>query len=367
MDITRDYDRKLILEDGEEYFGYGFGGNAERVCELVFNTGMVAYQEILSDSSYTDQAVLMTYPLIGGYGITEEDYEMPTPTLGALIVGEYNDRPSNFRCVKTLAEVLEENNIPGIEGFDTRRLCRSIRDKGSRRVLITGIDTTVEEGLEIIKNTPVSHDAVSRVSCKKRWYGRTPDHLYNVVVIDCGVRPSFVRGLRDRGCNVTIVPYNTDAKTVLSMKPDGVFISNGPGDPKDVPEVVETIKALRGRLPIFGVDLGHLLIALAYGASVYKLPFGHRGGNHPVKNLQDGKIESVTQSHSYTVCADSVAKTHLTVTHINLLDNTVEGLACVSDRVFSVQYQPNSAPGKHDGSYLYDQFLAWMKEEKTNA
>ncbi len=360
-------DRKIILEDGSEYLGYGFGSNTDRVCEIVFNTSMVGYQEIVSDPSYTDQMVVMTYPLIGNYGITDDDFETKIPSLGGLIVYDYNDMPSNFRYTKTLSELLEEYGIPGISGVDTRKITRSIRDLGSRRVLITSAETSLKEGLDIIKNTPVPHDQVSRVSCKKRWYSRTADHKYNVVAIDCGIKLNIIRCLNECGCNVTVVPYNTTAKEIEFMKPDGIFLSNGPGDPEDVVEVIETVKALKGKYPIFGICLGHQMIALSYGAKTYKLKFGHRGGNHPVKNILTGKVEVTSQNHSYAVDTDSVEGTGLQVTHINLLDQTVEGLECEKDRVFSVQYHPESAPGPQDSKYLFDKFIRIMEEVKVHA
>ena len=365
--MVEQFDRKLILETGEEYYGHGFGAAEQRVCEIVFNTSMVGYQEIISDPSYTYQAVVMTYPLIGNYGICDDDYESRTPSIGALIVREYNDQPSNFRYTHTLGEVLEENHIPTIPGIDTRKLTRSIRDLGSRRVLITGADTPLEEGLRIIAETPVPHDAVPLVSCRKRWYSRTANHRYNVVAVDCGIKLNIIRCLNARGCNVTVVPYDTPAEVIERMDPDGVFLSNGPGDPEDVAPVIQLVRALRGRYPIFGICLGHQMIALAAGAKTYKLKFGHRGGNHPVRNLRTGRIEITSQNHSYAVDAQSVAGTGLEITHVNLLDGTVEGLACPADRLFSVQYQPESAPGPQDSAYLFDQFVAMMKEAKTHA
>ena len=365
--MAREYDRKIILENGEEYYGYGFGEKTERVCEIVFNTSMVGYQEIVSDPSYTYQMVVMTYPLIGNYGIADDDFETKIPTIGGLIVREYNDNPSNFRYTKTLSEILEENHIPGISGVDTRKITRSIRNYGSRRVLITDVDTTLEQGLEIIKNTPVPHDAVSKVSCKKRWYSRTSNHKFNVVAVDCGIKLNIIRSLNARGCNVTVVPYNTSAEDILNMKPDGIFLSNGPGDPEDVTPVIELVKNLRGKKPIFGICLGHQMISLAYGAKTYKLKFGHRGGNHPVKNLETNKIEITSQNHSYAVDLDSINGTGLVATHINLLDNTVEGVECKADKVFSVQYHPESAPGPQDSAYLFDKFIENMMEDKENA
>lgn len=365
--MLRQKDRKIVLEDGSFYEGYGFGDNCDAVCEIVFNTSMVGYQEIISDPSYTYQAVVMTYPLIGNYGITDEDFETKSPTIGGLIVREYNDFPSNFRYTKTLSETMEENHIPGISGIDTRKLTRSIRDLGSRRVCITSIDTPNEKALEIIKNTPVPKDAVSRVSCRKKWYSRTSNPKYNVVAIDCGIKLNIIRSLNQIGCNVTIVPWNTSAEDIRMMKPDGLFISNGPGDPEDVQPVIETVKELKGKLPIFGICLGHQMISLAYGAKTYKLKFGHRGGNHPVKNLETGKLEITSQNHSYAVASESVEGTGLKVTHINLLDNTVEGVECREDKVFSVQYHPESAPGPQDSKYLFGKFIDIMKEAKDNA
>lgn len=357
-DIKR---KKLVLEDGAEYIGVGFGYDCERVCEVVFNTSVVGYQEIISDPSYTDQAVVMTYPLIGNYGIADEDYETRVPTIGALIVREYNDLPSNFRYTKTLSEVMEEYKIPGLSGIDTRKLARSIRDLGSRRGIITDADTPTNAAVEKIAATPVPHDAVSRVSCKKRWYSRTANAKYNVVAIDCGIKLNIVRSLNARGCNVTVMPYNTPADEVIKCKPDGIFLSNGPGDPEDVTPVIELVRALRGRYPIFGICLGHQIISLAAGAETYKLKFGHRGGNHPVKNLETGKIEITSQNHSYAVREESLAGTGLTVTHINILDNTVEGVRDDGGKMFSVQYHPESAPGPQDSAYLFDRFITLME------
>ncbi len=366
--MERKFDRKLILEDGSEYLGYSFGTVCDRVCEIVFNTSMVGYQEIMSDPSYTDQAVVMTYPLIGNYGITDEDYETRNPTIGALICREYNENsPSNFRCTKTLSDWMEENRIPGVFGLDSRKLTRSIRDYGSRRVLLTSPDTPTEEGLRVIAETPVPHDAVSRVSCKKVWYSRTQNVRYNVVAVDCGIKLNIIRSLNRRGCNVTVVPYNTPAEDIVKMKPSGIFLSNGPGNPEDVPEVVELVRTLRGRYPIFGICLGHQLISLAYGAKTYKLKFGHRGGNHPVMDLATGKIEITSQNHSYAVRSESVRGTGLHVTHENLLDHTVEGVACPGERVFSVQYHPESAPGPQDSAYLFDRFIDMMREGTRRA
>lgn len=360
----KEFNKKIVLEDGEEYLGYGFGANVESICEIVFNTSMVGYQEIVSDPSYTYQMVVMTYPLIGNYGITDDDYETAKPSIGGLVVREYNDHPSNFRYTKTLSEYLEENNIPGIYGIDTRKITRSIRDKGSRKVIITDISTTKEEAMEKMKNYQIPKDAVSKVSCKKKWYARTANAKYNVVAVDCGIKLNIVRSLNRRKCNVTVVPYNTTAEEVISLKPDGVFLSNGPGDPEDVKEVIKLVKELKGKYPIFGICLGHQMISLAYGAKTYKLKFGHRGGNHPVLNLKTDKIEITSQNHSYAVDEESLKSTKLEPTHKNILDNTIEGVECKKDRIFSVQYHPESAPGPQDSGYLLDKFINIMKGEE---
>ena len=358
----KEFNKKIVLEDGEEYLGYGFGADKEAICEIVFNTSMVGYQEIVSDPSYTYQMVVMTYPLIGNYGITDEDYETKQPTIGGMVVREYNDLPSNFRYTKTLSEYLEENDIPGIYGIDTRKLTRSIRDKGSRKVIITDITTSKEEALKKLNAYDIPKDAVSKVSCKKKWYSRTANYKYNVVAVDCGIKLNIIRSLNKRGCNVTIVPYNTTAKEIESLKPDGVFLSNGPGDPEDVKEVIKLVKELKGKYPIFGICLGHQMISLAYGAKTYKLKFGHRGGNHPVLNLETDKIEITSQNHSYAVDEKSLEKTDLVPTHKNILDNTIEGVECKKDKVFSVQYHPESAPGPQDSGYLFDKFIKIMGE-----
>ena len=368
--------RKLILEDGSVYEGYGFGDDSERVLELVFNTSMVGYQEIISDPSYTDQAVVMTYPLIGNYGINEEDYESQTPTIGGLVVREYNDDPSNFRCSHTLNEVMIKYEIVGICGVDTRQITRKLRDKGSMKAMITDIEVNNDEALGILNMVELSHNAVSRVTSKSIWKADMvspiprpsllAERKLHVVAIDCGMKQNILRSLLGKGLKVTVVPYDTDVETIEALKPDGIFISNGPGDPEDAVPVIEAIRELKGRYPIFGICLGHQILSLAYGARTYKLKFGHRGGNHPVKNLNTGKIEITSQNHSYAVDADSIASTSLEVTHINLLDNTIEGVCCTRDRAFGVQYHPESCPGHQDSDYLFGQFIDNMKRGCVN-
>ncbi len=361
----RPFTKKIVLENGLEFYGYGFGADRDAINEIVFNTSMVGYQEILSDPSYTDQMVVMTYPLIGNYGTAEEDYETKFPTIGGMIVREYNDTPSNFRYTKTLNEVFEEHNIPAIEGIDTRMLTRIIRDEGSQRVLITDINTPKEEALARIAAEPIPTDAVARVSCKKRWFSRTANHSFDVVAIDCGIKYNIIRKFNEKGCNVTVVPFDTPYEEILELQPDGVFLSNGPGDPENVEPVISLVKQLRGKLPIFGICMGHQMVCLAFGAKTFKLKFGHRGGNHPVKCLENGKVEITAQNHSYAVDSESLAATPLNLTHINLLDNTAEGVESKEDKIFSVQYHPESAPGPQDSAYLFDKFIKMMEDNQN--
>lgn len=360
------FDRKIVFENGDEYYGYSFGAVADRVCEIVFNSSVVGYQEIISDLSYANQMVVMTYPLIGNYGVTDEDFEAKVPAVGAIVARDYNDMPSNFRYTKTLSEFMEENDIPGIYGVDTRKLTRSIRDLGTRKALITSADTAKEDAVKILASVDIPANTVEKVSCKKRWYSRTTSHKYNIVAIDCGIKLSIIRSLNAAGCNVTVVPYNTSAEEIDFMKPDGVFVSNGPGNPAECTEVIETVKKLIGKYPIFGIAMGHQIISLAYGATIDKMKVGHRGG-YPVRNLETGKIECTSQNHGYVVNEESLKGTSLTVTHVNVVDGSVEGVCNKADRVFSVQYNPESAPGPQDSGYLFEEFIKMIKEARDNA
>ena len=364
--------RKIILEDGREFYGDGFGSLEDKVCEIVFNTSMTGYQEILSDPSYTDQAVVMTYPLIGNYGMAADDYETRMPSVSAMIVRHYNEEPSNFRSEQSLGQVMEACGIAGISGVDTRELTRSIRDFGTRKALITDADTPAPWGLALLRDHPLPTDAVSRVSCReKQFYYHAEDiagegdflrqkNSRHIVAVDCGMKRNIVRSLLRRGCEVTVVPWNTTAEEIRALRPDGILISNGPGNPEDVPETIETVRTLLGTVPVFGICLGHQILSLAYGAKTYKLKFGHRGGNHSVRDLETGRIEITSQNHSYAVREESLGDTPLRATHINLLDRTIEGVSCPGDRAFGVQYHPESAPGPRDNGYLFDRFLALL-------
>ena len=354
--------RRVITEDGMLYEGEAFGGDGERVLELVFNTSMTGYQEILSDPSYTDQAVVMTYPLIGNYGMAPEDYESMPPRMGALIVREYNDEPSNFRSMETLGAAMKRFGIPGVQGIDTRALVRRIRDLGSMKVLITDCMITAQEGRAFLAKTQLPRDEVRQVSTKTMRIAPAFPARLRIAAIDCGMKENIIRSFNTRGVTVYALPYTAGPEEILSLAPDGLFISNGPGDPEDVPETIGTVRALIGRLPIFGICLGHQILSLAYGAKTYKLKFGHRGGNHPVKELATGKVTMTAQNHSYAVSLDGLAETGLTVTHMNLLDHTVEGVQCAADRAFSVQYHPEAGPGPHDGEALFDRFVHLMEE-----
>ncbi len=356
--------RKLVLSTGQSFVGDSFGAVRDAVCEIVFNTSMVGYQEILSDPSYTDQAVVMTYPLIGNYGTAEDDYESKVPTIGAMIVRHYNEIPSNFRSTAPLGSVMERFDIPGLCGVDTRAITRLIRDYGSQKVLLTGAEVPTEECLARLNDTELPRDAVARVSCPWMEVHPVSSPRFHVAAIDCGMKKSIVTSLNRLGCSVTVLPYDTPAAQIEALRPDGVFLSNGPGDPEDVPAAIETVRTLLGEYPIFGICLGHQILSLAYGAKTYKLKFGHRGGNHPVRAVDTGKIEITSQNHSYAVDARSLSATPLRVTHVNLLDGTIEGVRCERDEAFSVQYHPESAPGPQDSAYLFGQFLDGMERRR---
>ncbi|UFJ41966.1 glutamine-hydrolyzing carbamoyl-phosphate synthase small subunit [Brevibacillus humidisoli] len=353
---------RLLLEDGTECVGTALGAASEQFGEVVFNTGLTGYQEVLSDPSYCGQIVVMTYPLIGNYGINRDDFEAVRPFIHGFVVREHCDLPSNWRSASTLDELLREYEIPGIAGVDTRMLTRKIRHHGTLRGLITTADTPADELIHQIRRTPLLTDQVSRVSTKSVF--SCPGNGPRVVLVDFGSKHGILRELTKRGCDVVVVPYDVTAEEIRRIRPDGVLLSNGPGDPKDVPEAIHMIRDLLGEYPLFGICLGHQLFALASGANTEKMKFGHRGGNHPVKELTSGRTYITSQNHGYAVTSESIVGTGLEITHIALNDGTIEGLRDLNRRAFSVQYHPEAAPGPYDSGYLFDQFLELIASTK---
>ena len=350
------FTKKIVLESGREFYGYGFGADREATGEIVFNTSMVGYQEILSDPSYTDQMVVMTYPLIGNYGMADEDYETKTPTIGGMIVREYNDSPSNFRYTKTLNEVFEEHDIPAIWGVDTRTLTRIIRNEGTQKVIITGADTPLEEALRKVREYALPHDMVSRVSCKKRWMSRVPNHKYDVVAVDCGIKYNIIRQLNRVGCNVTVVPFDSTLEEIMAFRPDGVVLSNGPGNPQDVTPVIELVRQLRGKLPIFGICMGNQLLSKAGGAEIYKLKYGHRSHNQPVRMVGTERCFITSQNHGYAVDSNTLGADWEPL-FVNMNDGSNEGIRHKRNPWFSAQFHPEAASGPTDTEFLFDEFV----------
>lgn len=358
--------RMLVLSDGRVFYGEGFGSTENKIAELVFNTSMVGYQEILSDPSYCGQMVVMSYPLIGNYGLADEDYESKGIYLSAMVVREYNDLPSNFRYTKTLAEAMTDAGVAGIEGVDTREIVGIIRDEGAMKAGIFDADLNVCECVKEVNDFVLSERPVEIVSSKKIWYARTRNPQFTVVAVDCGIKYNIIRKFNQYGCNVVVVPYNTAYEEILKLKPDGLFISNGPGDPAKMTEVIDTVNRTKGKLPIFGICLGHQIIGLSYGATTYKMKFGHRGANHPVKNLDTGKVEITSQNHSYAIYTKSLEGKDIKLSHVNLLDGEAEGMIDRKNHVISMQYHPESAAGPEDSVYLFELFISFMKEAGGN-
>jgi carbamoyl-phosphate synthase small subunit len=364
----------LLLEDGTFFEGQAFGAAGQRCGEVVFNTSMSGYQEILTDPSYHEQIVTMTYPLIGNYGTNPEDWESRQLFAAGFVVKENCPYPSNWRNGATLDEYLKKSGVVGIAGLDTRKLVRHIRTQGAMRGIISSTETEAKKLAQKLQEYPglVGRDIVQDVTVDKPYEWKegvvnvlSPDRSvpapkYKIVALDFGIKQNILRLLVSHGCQVTVVPAQTTAQSILARKPDGVFLSNGPGDPAAVTYAVETVKALLGKVPIFGICLGHQILALALGGRTYKLKFGHRGANHPVKNLDTGRIEITSQNHGFCVDLDSLAGKDVDLTHMNLNDNTLEGLRCDTLKAFSVQYHPEASPGPHDSRYLFESFLQLM-------
>ncbi|MDF2606695.1 MAG: carbamoyl phosphate synthase small subunit [Bacillales bacterium] len=355
--------RYLILEDGTVFVGKAFGGECDQAGEVVFNTGMTGYQEILSDPSYCSQIVVLTYPLIGNYGINRDDFESIVPSIHGLIVKEACDFPSNFRKQMTLDEYLRLRNVPGISGVDTRKLTKLIREHGTLKGKICSGKVNIDKEIMNLRKMNLPCDQVSKVSAKDPY--ASPGRGNRVVLVDFGMKHGILRELNKRDCDVIVVPYNTSAEEILALQPDGVMLSNGPGDPKVVTSAITMIQKLLGIVPIFGICLGHQLFALACGANTEKMKFGHRGSNHPVKDLATGKVHITSQNHGYTVEEKSIISTELVVTHIAVNDKTIEGLKHKSFPAFTVQYHPEASPGPEDSNVLFDDFIRLIDKHKV--
>ncbi|MFO7598820.1 MAG: glutamine-hydrolyzing carbamoyl-phosphate synthase small subunit [Candidatus Desulfacyla sp.] len=370
----------LALEDGTLFHGRSFTGHCEAVGEVVFNTSMSGYQEILTDPSYCGQMVTMTYPLIGSYGVNHEDVESDRIQVRALLVKEYQEYPSNYRSKKCLADYLEEAGIPGIQGIDTRALTRHIRARGAMKAALSTRDLDPDSLVEKARLSPdmTGLDLAKAVTCREpmlwqdsrlspiatglegfQWpEGRGP---LRIAAMDYGIKYNILRSLEQRGCTVLVLPADTDSNTIDRLAPDGLFLSNGPGDPAPVTYAVDMIRDQMGRRPIFGICLGHQLIGLALGGKTFKLKFGHHGANQPVKDLATGRVEITAQNHGFCVDMDSLKDPDIEITHVNLNDNTVEGLRHRELPLFCVQYHPEAAPGPHDAGYLFDRFVEMVK------
>jgi carbamoyl-phosphate synthase small subunit len=366
----------LLLEDGSVFEGKSFGAKGTKCGEVVFNTSMTGYQEILTDPSYNEQIITMTYPLIGNYGTNKADIESKKVFAKGFIVKENCDYPSNWRNKGSLSDYLKKSNVVGLEGIDTRKLVKHIRTEGAMRGIISSTEFGIKNLAKNLQEYPglVGRDIVKNVTVRESYawdqgvidvlnnQQKKPKTKYKVIAFDFGIKRNILRLLCSCGCDVCVVPAKTTAKEVLAQKPDGVFLSNGPGDPAPVGYAIETTKKLLGKLPVFGICLGHQILALALGGKTYKLKFGHRGANHPVKHLKTGKIEITSQNHGFCVDMDSLKNRDVELTHINLNDNTLEGLRCDKLAAFSVQYHPEASPGPHDSYYLFEMFMKLMNQ-----
>jgi len=368
----------LVLEDGSAFEGFAFAGAGETMGEVVFNTGMTGYQEVITDPSYKGQIVTMTYPLVGNYGINDEDMESAGIHLEGFIVKEYQPNPSNWRMRQSLKSFLEDHGKIGLEGIDTRALTRRLRLSGSMKGIISTETKNISELLAKVEAYPglVGRDLVREVSCQKPYLwkkgapspgkvpARKPAKKLRVVVLDCGVKYNILRLLEKNGCEVLVMPAFSTGDEILALKPDGVLLSNGPGDPSALPYIVNAARAVIGKMPVFGICLGHQIIGQAVGGYTEKLKFGHHGINQPVKNEVTGRVEITSQNHGFVVVPESVDKNAKKTCH-NLNDNTSEGMQM--PQAFSVQYHPEAAPGPHDAEYLFLQFIQMMQKAKEKA
>lgn len=347
---------KLILEDGSMFYG-DLLNNIKATGEVVFNTGMTGYQEILTDPSYCRQIVTLTYPLIGNYGVADIFMQSRKSFVNGFIIGELCDEGSNWHLETSLRDFLSRQGIPCLYNVDTRAITRQIRSAGTMKGIIVAEDT-VQSEIDELFAVPIKKDVVDEVTTPEAY--KMENDGPHVVVMDFGIKKNILKALHKIGCNLTIVPSTTTAEEIMSLQPDGLFLSNGPGDPKDVPEVIANVKKLIDKKPIFGICLGHQLLALALGADTYKLKFGHRGSNQPVKNLLTGKVQISSQNHGFAVDEKSFEGLPLEVTHRSVNDGTVEGMRHKELPIFSVQYHPEASPGPDDNTYLFDQFWTML-------
>ncbi len=360
----------LALEDGTIFQGRSFGADGEVSGEVVFNTSMSGYQEIITDPSYKGQIVAMTYPLIGNYGINKQDAESRRPFLEGFIVKEYSKIASNWRKEQELGEYLKKNNILAIEGIDTRKLTLHIREKGALKAVLSTQDFDQNSLINkaIASRGLVGVDLVKEVTVPRKYiYKQIKGAKFKVVVLDCGVKYNILRELLAHNCQVIVVPAQTNYQEILKLSCDGVLLSNGPGDPAAVDYVVKTVSNLIGKIPIFGICLGHQMLGLALGGKTYKLKFGHHGANHPVKDLSTGRVLITSQNHGFCVDINSLNKKDIELTHVNLNDGTLEGLRHKKLPVFSVQFHPEASPGPQDAKYLFAEFMKLMQKTKKNA
>ena len=358
---------KLILNNGKIFKGYSFGNIGTTIGEVCFNTGMTGYQEILTDPSYCGQLVTFTYPHIGNYGINEKDIESSKIQASGLIIKEGSPIVSNFRATDSLENYLIKNKIVGIQGIDTRALTRTLRDEGSMNGIISSKKISVSQLKKELDSHPDMNgmDLVKKVTCKKAYNWNKTNKMYKIAAIDYGIKYNILRLIENEDCHIKIFPGDVSANKIKQFKPDGIFLSNGPGDPAAVSYAIQTIQdLLQTKIPIFGICLGHQILALALGAKTYKLKFGHRGCNHPVKNLALNNIEITSQNHGFSIDSDNIPN-EFTVTHTSLNDGTIEGIKCIKHPAFSVQYHPESSPGPHDSRYLFKQFINMMKKYKN--
>ena len=358
----------LLLADGRAFKGSAFGAEGETIGEVCFNTGMTGYQEILTDPSYCRQIVTMTAPHIGNYGINTEDVESKKIQVGGFVIKEESPITSNWRSKISISDYLKKEKIIGIQGIDTRSLTSHIRDNGAMNGIISTLDRDMKSLKSELDSAPDMNglDLAKEVSCKNKYsWTKEQNGKYNVAAIDFGIKHNILRLLEESSCNVTVFPAKVSSSEIFEMKPDGVFLSNGPGDPAALTYGIKTVRALLGKIPIFGICLGHQVLAIALGAETFKLKFGHRGINHPVKNLETGMIEITSQNHGFAVDLKSLPK-NVASTHINLNDNTSAGIRCADLSAFSVQYHPESSPGPHDSRYLFNSFSELMRNAKKN-